>query len=169
MQVKTRTIIGTIKNRHILAEKAKTTCNSVEFRTVYCSGCHVNDPCVQLRSAQDGLSILSVYRPTHLSNICNSCENEEVNVTIHNRYSLDVLMTILMNLVNKLFSLGDLAIGNAAPVGSMKTYGWYIIQNTTWILILTIIPSFYTYSKISNFCKTSLRCSFCIVGRSEWC
>lgn len=92
-------------------------------------------------------------------------------------------MTILMNLVNKLFSLGDLAIGNAAPVGSMKTYapityGRYIIQNTTWILILTSIPSFYTYSEVSYFCtysevsyfcKTSLRCSFCIVGRSEWC
>lgn len=83
-------------------------------------------------------------------------------------------MTIVMNLVNKLFSLGDLAIGNAAPVGSMKTYApityrWYIIQNTTWILILTTIPSFYTYSKVSYFCKTSLRCSFCIVGRGEWC
>lgn len=92
----------------------------------------------------------SVYRPTHLSNIFNSCENEEVIVqyTIDIVY-VDVLMTILMNLVNKLFSLGDLAIGNADPVGSMNTYapityGWYIIQNTTWILILTSIPSFYT-------------------------
>lgn len=67
MQVKTRTIIGTIKNRHILSEKAKTTCNSVEFRTIYCSGCHVNDPCVQHRKSAgrpvDGPSIDQLICP----------------------------------------------------------------------------------------------------------
>lgn len=40
------------------SRKSKTTCNSVEFMTIYCSGCHVNDPCVQHRNVQDGLSMV---------------------------------------------------------------------------------------------------------------